>query len=263
MTTPADGIPHYFTRQQNGFDPSGLAKNPWFDNAVAGGPIASLIGTIIEEAQLDTAFEICRLSIDILGIVPRTLLVPRVTPVRMGRQAQLHRIELLADGKIVTQAHILRVRHLETPCLPAPCDYPDPDSVEEARFLTGASMAGAIRTKGVMGKVREPGRGVVWLNMEGEIVKGISASSFVKACLFADFGNGVGSATLYDQWSFANLDITIQFFRMPRGEWLLLDSHTEGGGNGHALAQSVFADKDGVYAKGTQTIFVAPSTRTD
>jgi acyl-CoA thioesterase len=124
-------------------------------------------------------------------------------------------------------------------------------------------MAGAIRTKGVVGQVRQPGRGVVWLSMNGEIVKGSTASPFVKACLFSDFGNGIGSATFHNEWSFANLDITIQFFRMPRGEWLLIDAHTEGDGNGHALAQSIFADRDGVYAKGTQTIFVAPSQRTD
>ena len=54
------------------------------------------------------------------------------------------------------------------------------------------------------------------------------------------------------------LYLIIQFFRMPRGEWFLVEAHTEGAGNGHALAQSVFADRDGVYAKGTQTIFVAP-----
>lgn len=263
MTTPVQGIPYYFTRRGEGFLPSGLAKNPWFDNAVAGGPIASLIATIIEEAQFDPAFEICRVSIDILGIVPREVLVPRIKPVRHGKQAQLHRIELLAGDRVVTQAHVLRARTLDTPEHPAAHNYPDPDSLKETQYLIGAQMAGAIRSKGVSGKVREPGRGIVWLTMSGEVVQGKATSPFVKACLFADFGNGVGSATFHNEWSFANLDITIQFFRMPRGEWLLIDAHTEGGGNGHALAQSTFADRDGVYAKGTQTIFVAPSQRTD
>jgi acyl-CoA thioesterase len=259
MTTPTDGIPYYFSRHQGGFEPSGLAKNPWFDNAIAGGPIASLIGTIIDEAQLDTAFEICRLSIDILGIVPRTLLVPRVTPVRTGRQAQLHRIELLVDGKIVTQAHVLRTRHLETPATLPPCHYPPPESVAAAKALIGASMAGAIETRPIKGHVLEPGRGTLWLSMNGEVVEGTPPSPFVKACLFADYGNGVGSATRPDEWSFANLDIDIHFLRMPEGEWFLLDAHTQGCGNGHALAQSIFADAHGVYAKGTQTIFVAPA----
>jgi hypothetical protein len=131
MTIPAAEIPSYFTRQHDGFVPTGLAKNPWFDNAVAGGPIASLIATIVEEAGLDRSFEVCRISIDILGIVPRILLIPRITPVRTGRQAQLHRVELVAGEKVVTLAHVLRVRHMDTPNHPVPHDYPCPDTVDE------------------------------------------------------------------------------------------------------------------------------------
>src|SRR3546814_4176047 len=96
------------------------------------------------------------------------------------------------------------------------------------------------------------------MGMGGEFILGTPAAPLAKACLFADFGNGVGSATHAEAWSYANLDLSIQFFRRPRGEWFLLDAFTEGAGNGHAVAQNLFADIDGVYAKGTQTIFVAP-----
>lgn len=262
MSNPATRVPHYFTRTKQGFEPTGLARNPWFANAVAGGPVAALIGHVIEETGFDTTFEICRLTIDILGIVPRAPLLPRLTPVRAGRQAQLHRIELLAADKPVAQAQLLLARHLDTPPSPAPHPHPAPDTIADGDFLIGTSMAGAIRTRPVMGQVRDPGRGVAWMRMDGEVVFGTAASAFVKACLFADFGNGVGSATHAHEWSYANLDITIHFFRMPRGDWLLLDAHTEGAGNGHALAQNLFADAEGVYAKGTQTIFVAPGTGT-
>ena len=253
--------PYCFTREGGGFVPSGLSKNPWFGNAIAGGPISALTATIIEEAGFEPDFEICRVTIDIWGIVPRTHLEPKITAIRSGRQAQLHRIELFAAGKLVCQTHVLLARHLETPIIPASFDYPHPDTLEENQFLIGAGMAGAIRTKGFLGKATEPGRGAVWLCMNGEVVQGKATSPFAKACLFGDYGNGVGSSTRAEEWSFANLDITIQFFRMPRGEWFLIDSETQGAGNGHALAQSIFADLDGVYAKGTQTIFVAPSQR--
>ena len=258
MNSPADAIPHYFVYDNTSFDPSGLARNPWFADAVAGGPIAALFGHLVEQAGFDQSFEVCRLTIDILGIVPRAKLIQRVTPVRQGRQAQLHRIELLAGDKTVAQAHVLLARQLDTPEFPAPQPHPTAQDVPEDNFLIGASMAGAIRTRPIMGRVREPGRGVAWMRMDGEVVLGVPASPFVKACLFADFGNGVGSATHAHEWSYANLDISIQFFRMPRGDWFLLDAHTEGAGNGHAVAQSIFADEEGVYAKGTQTIFVGP-----
>lgn len=258
MTDTTDPIPHYFVASDGGFDPTGLSRNPWFADAVAGGPVSALFGHVIEQAGFDPGFEICRVTIDILGVVPRAVLTPRLAPVRQGRQAQLHRIELFAGEKMVAQAHVLLARDMETPEFPAPQPHPAPEDVAEDNFLIGASMAGAIRTRPIMGRVREPGRGVSWMCMNGEAVAGVPASPFVKACLFADFGNGVGSATHAHEWSYANLDISIQFFRMPRGEWFLLDCHTEGAGNGHAVAQSVFADADGVYAKGTQAVFVGP-----
>lgn len=257
MSEETSTVPHYFTARDGGYEPSGLARNPWFANAVAGGPIAALFGHLIDEAGFGEELEICRLTIDILGIVPRALLTPRIVAVRQGRQAQLNRIELFADDKLVAQAHVLLARHLDTPAFPAPQPHPAPEEVPEDNFLVGASMAGAIRTRPIMGRVREPGRGVSLMRMDGEVVAGVPASPFAKACLFADFGNGVGSATFAHEWSYANLDISVQFFRMPRGDWLLLDAQTEGAGNGHAVAQTVFADADGVYAKGTQTIFVA------
>jgi hypothetical protein len=263
MSTDIAVVPHYFIADGGGFDPSGLARNPWFADAIAGGPISALFGHIVEQAGFDEDFEICRVTIDILGIVPRTLLEPRIVPVRQGRQAQLYRIELLAAGRIVAQAHVLLARPLDTPAFHPPQPHPAPGDVPEDNFLIGASMAGAIRTRPIMGRVREPGRGVSWMRMDGEVVSGIATSPFVKACLFADFGNGVGSATFAHEWSYANLDISIQFFRMPRGDWFLLDAHTEGAGNGHAVAQTIFADSEGVYAKGTQTVFVGPGRPRD
>src|SRR3546814_8089541 len=70
MTEHERPIPHYFVRDGEAFVSSGLARNPWFANAVAGGPIAALIGQLIEEARFDAGLEICRLTIDILGVVP-------------------------------------------------------------------------------------------------------------------------------------------------------------------------------------------------
>src|SRR3546814_13535714 len=90
MTEHERPIPHYFVRDGEAFVPSGLARNPWFANAVAGGPIAALIGQLIEEARFDAGLEICRFPIEILAGVPHAPLTARFVPVREGRQAPLH-----------------------------------------------------------------------------------------------------------------------------------------------------------------------------
>lgn len=251
--------PHYFARQPGGtFAPSGLARSPWDRNAIAGGPICSLFATAIADRLLDAEFEIARLSVDIFGKVPHAPLSLAGEVLRDGRQTKLHRIVMSASGKPAAQVHVLRVRRLATPVVPVPHGYPSPGAVPEVEHSGPSRMAGAIRLRPVLGRTGEPGRGVAWLSLQGEIVAGEAPSALARAMLFADFGNGFGNATRADEWSFANLDVTVQFLRMPVGEWLLLDAETHMAGNGHGTARNVFADEQGVYARGFQTIFVAP-----
>jgi acyl-CoA thioesterase len=252
--------PAYFGFDDGYFIPTGLARSPWNPRAIAGGPVSALLATIAEDAALDDSFVVARFSVDIFGIVPHQPLTAQITPLREGRQTLLHRVEIVAGDRPAAQAHILRVRRADTPIVAEPHDYPAPDSCEERDWLVQASMAGAIRTRPLRGAVGDPGRGIGWLSMDGEVVAGTTPSGTVKAALFADFGNGIGSATRPDEWSFANLDITLQFYRMPVGRWFLIDAETHMAGAGHGVAKNVFADEQGVYARGFQTVFVAPST---
>jgi hypothetical protein len=250
--------PFYYEREGDLNLPSGLARSPWDGRAIAGGPVSALLASGAEDAALDADFEIARFQVDIFGKVPHQPLTMATDVLRDGRQTKLHRVTLLADDRPVAQAHVLRVRRLETPVFAVPHDYPAPDTIPVSEGPRSARMAGAIRLRRVLGGPGEPGRGISWLAMDGEVIRGTTPSNFVKACLFADFGNGFGAATHAAEWSFANLDITIQFLRMPVGNWFLLDADTHMAGNGHGTARNVFADAQGVYARGFQTIFVAP-----
>ncbi|GAC1420741.1 MAG: thioesterase family protein [Novosphingobium sp.] len=251
-------LPSYYERHGETYHPSGLARSPWDRNAIAGGPISALLASGAEDTVLDENFEIARFSVDIFGKVPHQPLHMRSDVLRDGRQTKLHRVVLLADDREVAQAHVLRVRRLKTPTVPVPHTYPAPDTVPEGGGPRGARMAGAIRHRMVSGQAGDPGRAVAWLALDGEIVAGVRPANFEKAALFADFGNGFGNATAAGEWSYANLDITVQFLRMPVGEWFLLDAETHMAGNGHGTARNLFADVEGIYARGFQTIFVAP-----
>ncbi|MFM2273719.1 MAG: hypothetical protein RL702_2784 [Pseudomonadota bacterium] len=251
--------PCYYERDGDIFLPNGLARSPWDRQAIAGGPISGLLATGSEDAQLDRDFEIARFSVDIFGKVPHAPLHMVREVLRDGRQTKLHCVTLMAGEKPVAQAHILRVRRLQTPVFPAPSSYPPPDDFASIVPAGGSfTMSGAIDYRPVSGGPGQTGPGVAWLAMRGEVVKGQTPSNFVKACIFADFGNGFGAVTDAREWSFANLDITVQFLRMPVGDWFLLDADTHMAGNGHGTARNIFADCHGVYARGFQTTFVAP-----
>ena len=250
--------PRYFERDDDWLLPTALARSPWDRRAIAGGPVSSLLASCAENRELELNFEIARFQVDIFGKVPHAPLVPNVEVLRDGRQTKLHRVTLMAAERPVAQAHTLRVRRMETPVFAVAHDYPAPETIPIQEGPHNARMAGAITLRRIEGGPGIPGRGVSWLAMDGEIIGGTSPSNFVKACLFADFGNGFGNATDAREWSFANLDITIQFLRMPVGDWFLLDAETHMAGNGHGTARNIFADAKGVYARGFQTIFVAP-----
>lgn len=250
--------PYYFSEAAGLYQPSGLARSPWDRRAIAGGPVSALLATGAEDQNLDTDFEIARLTVDILGKVPHQPLRLDTEALRDGRQTKLHRTVILANDRIVAQAHVLRVRRSTTPAFEPPHEYPAPETVTLSTGTGPARMAGAILHRPILGGPGQPGRGIAWLAMNGQIVAGISPSPFVKAAMFADFGNGFGNATPASEWSYANLDISLQFLRMPAGEWLLIDAETHMAGNGHGTARSTFADASGVYARGLQTIFVAP-----
>jgi hypothetical protein len=251
--------PHYFKLIDDYFLPNGLSRSPWSREAVAGGPISALVACGAEDESLDDRFEIARFTLNILGKVPHAPLHMNNRIIHDGRQTKLHRVTLTSNGTSVAEATVLRVRRSEAPIFEIECNYPEPAAVEDNAVTGRFTMAGAIGCRVVLGDPSTPGRAAAWLSMDGEIIAGRKPSNFVKAALFADFGNGFGRATDRQAWSFANLDINLQFLRQPVSDWFLIDAETHMAGNGHGTASSIFADEKGIYARGTQTIFVSPA----
>jgi Thioesterase-like superfamily len=131
--------------------------------------------------------------------------------------------------------------------------------VAEADFLHPEWCPGAIRTRPVCGSLNEPGPGQLWAAFDLEVVAGTPMSPLARAVMIGDFGNGVGSPFPDRPWSCANLDIDLNFLRMPRGEWVLIDAETLSAGEGYAVVRNTFADAEGVYGFGAQTLFIAPA----
>jgi hypothetical protein len=250
--------PHFFQLKNGEYWPTGLARSPWDRQSVAGGPIAAILAHGGLDPVLEEDFTIARMTVDIFGKVPFAPISIKVDVLRDGRQTKLHRITLYAANKAVAQAHLLRVRRLETPQILPDTPYPSLASLGGDQDSQSFGMLGAFRIKFVEGAVGVPGRAVAWTSMEAEIVLGHGLTTFERAAMFSDYGNGFGNATYARDWSFANLDITMQFLRMPRGSWMLIDAETHMAGDGHGTVRNIFADEDGIFARGFQTIFVAP-----
>lgn len=250
--------PHFFELKSGDYWPTGLARSPWDRQSIAGGPISAILAHGGMNSELDNDFNIARLTVDIFGKVPFAPLHMRVDVLRDGRQTKLHRVTLFAANKPVAQAHLLRVRKYETPVVAPEMPYPLPNEAGGHQNTTSFGMLGAFQIKFIEGAAGVPGRAVAWTSMEADIVLHHPVTAFERAAMFSDYGNGFGNATDAREWSFANLDITMQFLRMPLGRWMLIDAETHMAGDGHGTARNIFADEQGIFARGFQTIFVAP-----
>jgi acyl-CoA thioesterase len=123
--------------------------------------------------------------------------------------------------------------------------------------MEGSAFGSTLDTRVLGGGLREPGPGVMWVRFGHEHVEGVALTPLVRVAVLGDFGSGLGSVLPVRGWNFPNLDISVHLTRLPEGEWLLIDAETISAGNGMALASTVMADRQGVFARTHQTLFVS------
>ncbi|MDR3389634.1 MAG: thioesterase family protein [Rudaea sp.] len=236
--------------------PTPAAASPWDAAHLSGIAIGGLLAHAID--GVSDAMSVARLTIDILGTAPSTESTVTVTTRREGNRIKLIEAELSAQGRVSARATALLVRAIDTPPILAPLAYEQPEAYPDSSPTGRAVLQGAFQRRIVYGDIRTPGPGAMWSRTDIAMVAGVSLSPLVRATMLGDMGGAIGSALPVKGFTFPNLDIAIHFNRMPRGEWLLIDALTESAGNGLAIVSSVFSDREGVYGRGHQILFVTP-----
>lgn len=253
----ASAEPHaYFDATASGFAPTEAASSPWDAAHLSGVAIGGLLAHAID--GVSGGMSVARLTIDILGTAPRVESTVGVTVRRDGSRLRLIEAELESGGRVWARATALLVRIAETPVSEHPLAWPQPESIAPSPPSGRAALSGAMQRRIVHGSPREAGPGAMWSRIDIAMVAGVPLSPLVRATMLGDMGSAIGSVLPVRDFTFANVDIAIHFSRMPRGEWLLIESLTDTAGTGHAIVSSTFSDREGVYARGHQILFVAP-----
>jgi acyl-CoA thioesterase len=253
MTT----VPAYFSAVPEGFAPEPASRSPWDASQISGVGMAGLLAHLIERERGEATFTVARLTIDILSVATREeVVVPRVTVRREGQRMRVLEAELIQGGRAFARASALLVRQTETPTAESGLSWPPPEAIDSVSYSANPELRNAVERRIVRGSPREAGPGAMWVRICAEMVAGVPLSPLVRAAMFGDFGSSIGSALDVREWTFANVDISLHFLREPRGEWLLIDALSESDGNGVSMVSSIFADRDGVYARGHQALFV-------
>lgn len=244
-------------------EPSPLSAGPRMPDAQHGGAVAALVLRMAGRIATLVPMDIARLTLDLMRVVPTKLLRVATAVVREGKDLQLVSVELYHEDVLVTSATVLKVRtkahdlsEAIAPFIPTFSASLTGAAPTAPRSRRGFSALSSMRAE--HGGFNEPGPAKLWLRTEGEVVAGEALTPAMQAVAAADVANGASSFLPFEDWTFVNADLTVNFARQPLTEWILVDATTVMADNGRAMTTSRLGDEQGWFGHATQTLFVQP-----
>lgn len=239
---------------------SAFAGGPWDPGLQHGAAPSSLICWAVERLPSPVPMRVGRLTVDLMRPVPVGPLAVETEILREGRKIQLVAARLLAGGKEVVRATILRIRKLAE-ALPIdapspPLDLPPPESGDDAMAgaMSNTPFLSGLSARNVKGAFGRPGPAAIWYRAARPIVEGSAISPLMRAAIAADFCNGTSAVLDFRKWTFINADLTLSLAREPVGEWILLDAETWSGPDSIGQATARLADRDGYFGRAVQSV---------
>ena len=206
------------------FAPTDINVSPWNSKGLNGVALAGLAAHVIGKVPSPAEMHTARLTIDILGLVPRVPLEAQVRVVREGHRIQLVEVDLVAEGRPCVRATALRTRIAPSPLAEQPLAHPLPDLALARGVVPWVTM---YRLEG---SYLQAGPGAQWVHVQTDVVAGHPLSALERVAMVADFGSSTAPLVSPREWTFANLDISAHLTRLPQGEWILLDTTSTGVG---------------------------------
>jgi hypothetical protein len=254
-----------FSPDGDTFVPTDLARGPWSSETLHGGSVAALLARAVEECSPDDGRQVTRLTVELMRPVRVAPLRVRAEVVRPGRKVQLIEASLWDGDTNLARARALSLRTTEAPVpegvgASGPV-VPGPDRGRETPFPRADYVAlhnAGTEIRFVRGAFREPGPATVWIRLRHAVVEGEWPSPLQRVATAADFGNGVSAVLDFTRWVFVNPDLTVYLNRLPAGEWVCLEAHTDVEGRGVGMAHSRLHDELGPIGRSVQSLLVEP-----
>jgi hypothetical protein len=249
-----------FEQYNNYFHPTAATGSFWGSNILHGGAVAALIGHILQQEKLEPDWRYSRLSIDLIKPVQREPLSVSVESIRDGGRLKVFKLniksreELLVSGSVLAQKLIDIKRPKDAPALSTLS--PGPESLDEINvdeFFRSQGFDQVVPgfNQYMYLRMISPwllnGHCKVWMKVPVRVVKNEEMSPFVYACMFSDFGNGIGQLRLGKTGGIVNADIVMHLLHYPVGEWIGIDASTYMESDGIAVVRATFYDKEGAF----------------
>jgi acyl-CoA thioesterase len=253
-----------FSPDGDTYVPAALARSPWSSQALHGGSVAALLARAVE-AWVPDGQQVTRMTVELMRPVPVVPLRVRAEVIRPGRKVQLVEASVSDGDEALARARALLLRTADAPVpegagpsgpvVPGPehgRETPSPRGDYEALHNAGTEI------RFVRGAFDEPGPATVWIRLRQPVVAGEDPSPLQRVAAAADFGNGVSAVLDFTRWVFVNPDLTVYLNRLPVGEWVCLEAHTDVEGHGVGMAHSRLHDENGPIGRSLQSLLLEP-----
>lgn len=258
---PAEAF--YLPVGQDEFETTVATTSPWDVGLQHGGPPAALLARAIERCDPQESMPIARITVDMLGGIPRGRVRTQARIVRPGRRIELIEAELSVDGTPAVRASAWRIRQSEgsTSQFEQPEARPPIPAAEPRRFFEGVpddwGYGRAVDWRFVAGGFEQESEALVWTRVRIPLVAGEEPTPEQRLLVVADATNGLTAQVPITQWWFIPPSLTVTLQRAPESEWMLIDAHSTIGPHGTGMAQSRMSDEHGLVALVNQPLMVA------
>jgi Thioesterase-like superfamily len=255
--------PALFSPDGDTYVPAALARSPWSSETLHGGSVAALLARAVEACGPTDGQQVTRLTVELMRPVPVVPLRVHADVIRPGRKVQLVEASVRDGEDVLVRARALILRTTDAPVpagavasgpvVPGPehgRETPSPRGDYEALHNAGTEI------RFVRGVFSEPGPATVWIRLRHPVVAGEEPSPLQRVAAAADFGNGVSAVLDFTRWVFVNPDLTIYLNRLPVGEWVCLEAHTDVEGHGVGMAHSRLHDELGPIGRSLQSLLL-------
>lgn len=225
--------------------------------------MAAATGIICEELstfQPRSDMRIGRISLDILGLIHAGEFTIETKIIRPGKTIELLESVMMSQGKACIVARTWRMMLSDSSNVTGiedqHVDHPEHAPIwSEIRNWPG----GYIQSLEARSHQRREGNGIVWLTNPYDMVEGQSTTDFVKLMGMVDTANGIVARQTWPfQFAFPNLDLQIHLYRLPKGQWLGLETVQQYGDDGIGLTSSVLHDEHGPFGRSEQILTLRP-----
>lgn len=243
------------------FAPNIHAEGAWNPNEQHMAPATGVLCAELERYLPREDMRIGRLSFDIFGMIVFDEFTITTQTLRPGRTIELIEAVMQSGGKTCIVARAWRMATIDTSAV-AGLEDKTATPPQDCQAWQGMKRWSGGYINSLEARIapnHRPGKGLVWLSNDLNMIEGETYSDFVRLMGMVDTANGTAPRqNVPIDWAFPNLDLQIHLHRLPQGKWLGIDGVQQFGQDGIGITSAILHDEQGPFGRSEQILTLRP-----